>query len=112
MRKFISVCGINCAVCDARIATLNNDDNLRKATAENWKKMYNAPDLDPSLINCLGCRQEGVKFAHCYECEIRNCAKAKNYETCGECSEMETCSIVAFVHQHLPEAISNLKDLN
>ena len=33
MEKIISCCGLNCATCEARIATLKNDDELRKATA-------------------------------------------------------------------------------
>jgi len=112
MEKIISCCGLNCATCDARIATIKDDDELRKATSEKWQKQYNAPNISPELINCLGCRQEGVKFSHCYNCEIRNCVKAKNYETCGDCPELETCAIVAKVHQFLPEAMSNLKNLN
>jgi len=112
MEKFISCCGINCAECDARIATIKNDDDLRRATSEKWQKLYDAPNIAPELINCLGCRQDGVKFAHCFSCEIRKCVNAKNYQTCGDCPEMESCEIVSCVHKHLPEAITNLKSLN
>ena len=34
MEKIISCCGLNCATCDARISTVNNDQDLRIATAE------------------------------------------------------------------------------
>ena len=32
MEKVISCCGINCAGCDARIATLTDDNELRAKT--------------------------------------------------------------------------------
>ena len=112
MEKLISCCGLNCATCDARIATIENDDELRKATAEKWRTQYNAPDMSLAMINCTGCREEGVKFAHCVVCEIRNCVKAKGYNTCGDCQEMMTCVIVSGVHKYVPEAILNLRELN
>lgn len=112
MEKIISCCGLNCAACDARIATIANDDELRKATAEKWKLAYNAPGLTYEMINCTGCRTEGVKFSHCYECEIRKCADSKGFNTCGECSELEGCPIVGAVHKFVPEALDNLKGLN
>ncbi|MBN1413674.1 MAG: DUF3795 domain-containing protein [Bacteroidales bacterium] len=112
MKKLISCCGLDCATCDARTATIENNDELRKATAANWQKMYNVPDLSFESINCTGCREEGVKFSHCNVCEIRKCVQQKGYETCRECADMETCQIVAMVHQHVPEAIKNLKLLN
>jgi len=112
MEKIIACCGLNCATCDARIATLKNDDALRKTTAEKWRVAYNAPDIEPAIINCTGCREEGVKFSHCGMCEIRNCVKSKGYNTCGDCIEMESCTIVSGVHKFVPEAILNLKELN
>jgi hypothetical protein len=112
MEKLISCCGLNCATCDARIATMNNDNELRKSTAEKWKVAYNALEITSAMINCTGCREEGVKFNHCDKCEIRNCVKVKGFNTCGECQEMETCNIVSGVHKHIPEAKTNLRDLN
>ncbi len=112
MEKLISCCGLNCATCDARIATMNNDNELRIATAEKWRAGFNAPNLTPEMINCTGCREEGAKFSHCTQCEIRNCAKAKGFNTCGDCPELETCNIVSAVHKYVSEALTNLKDLN
>jgi hypothetical protein len=111
MEKLISCCGLNCETCDARIATIQNNDELRKATAESWQKMFNA-NITFDAINCTGCRMEGAKFTHCLSCQIRNCVNDKGYETCGECADMATCEVVASVHKHVPEAIENLKRLN
>jgi hypothetical protein len=112
MEKIIACCGLNCATCDARIATVNNDNELRKVTAEKWSVQFNAPGITAEMINCTGCREPGAKFAHCDQCEIRNCVKAKGFDTCGDCSELETCSLVAGIHKYVPEAIANLKSLN
>ncbi len=111
MEKLISACGLNCAACDARIATISNNDELRQITADKWKVGYNAPDITPDMINCTGCREPGAKFSHCSVCEIRNCVQAKGFDTCADCPEMGTCSIVAAVHQYVPEAVDNLKSL-
>ena len=112
MEKLISCCGLNCATCDARIATVANDNEMRIQTAEVWKVQYNAPDLTPEMINCTGCREPGVKFRFCEHCEIRNCVKSKGFQTCAECDILLTCQIVGAVHKYVPEALENLKSLN
>lgn len=112
MEKVISCCGLNCATCDARIATLANDDALRAQTAEKWKVQHNAVGITPDMINCTGCREAGVKFNHCSNCEIRKCADSKDFLTCAECAELETCAVVGGLHKFVPEALNNLKSLN
>jgi len=111
MEKLIACCGLDCNACDARIATINNDNELRKSTAEKWQKLYNAPGITAEMINCTGCRLEGAKIAHCSECEIRNCVIAKGYDTCADCSELEICAIVSGIFKHVPEAFKNLTEL-
>jgi hypothetical protein len=53
MEKQIACCGLDCAGCDARIATLANDNELRTKTAEQWKVQFSA-DITPEMINCTG----------------------------------------------------------
>lgn len=112
MNKLIACCGINCETCDAWKATSTNDNALKEKTAEQWQKMFNAPSITAESINCTGCRPDGAKFSHCSECEIRNCVKAKGYETCGDCADMATCKILASIHQYVPDAVENLKRMN
>ena len=111
MEKLIGCCGLNCATCDARIATISNNDELRKTTAEKWTAMYKA-EVTPEMINCTGCREEGVKLAHAGVCEIRICVNEKGFSTCGECKDLETCLLVSSIHKYAPEALLNLKGLN
>ena len=112
MGKLIACCGLNCSGCDARIATMANDNELRFQTAEKWKVQHSAPGLLPEMINCTGCCEAGVKFSHCNNCEIRNCAISKNFQTCAECNKLESCPIIKNLHQFVPEALENLKNLN
>jgi hypothetical protein len=112
MEKLISCCGLDCTTCDARIATVENNDEIRRATADKWRVSFNAPGLTYEMINCTGCREEGVKFTHCAMCEIKNCVKAKGFDTCGDCPEMETCTIVSAIHKYVPDAVKNLRELN
>lgn len=111
MEKIIAACGLNCANCDARIATVTDDNELRSNTAEKWKVQYSA-SITAEMINCTGCREAGVKFAHCEQCEIRNCVKSKDFLTCADCDRLEDCPIVRNIHQYVPEALENLKMLN
>ena len=107
MKQLIACCGLDCEFCNARIATLNNDNELREKTAQEWSVMYNS-NITPESINCVGCRVEGVKIAHCNICEIRTCAETKGHESCGTCTELDTCPTVGFVLQHVPDARENL----
>ena len=62
------------------------------------------------MINCTGCRIEGAKTPFCDSlCPIRKCARAKGFETCGDCGEMESCSKLAMITSNNKEALSNLK---
>jgi hypothetical protein len=111
MEKLIACCGLNCATCDAQIATITNDDELRAKTAEKWRAQF-SPDITSEMINCTGCREPGAKFSHCAQCEIRNCVNSKNFQTCADCDQLGSCELVKNIHQYVPEALENLKSLN
>lgn len=55
MKNLIACCGLNCEECEARIATVNDDDALREVVVKK-------------------CREE-------YECPIHKCAQSKNFAT-------------------------------
>ena len=109
MKQLIACCGLDCENCDARIATINNDDKLREETAQKWSTMNNTSEITPETINCTGCRIEGAKLAYCNNyCEIRKCVQAKRFSTCGDCKELDHCPIIGLVFQHNPSAKENL----
>jgi hypothetical protein len=112
MEKLIAYCGFDCATCEARIATVTNNNELRSKLANEWKIKYNTPNFTPDMVDCVGCREAGVKNKRCELCEIRNCAISKNFQTCAECDTLESCAMVKKVHRYVPEALENLKSLN
>ena len=112
MKDFIAYCGLDCESCEARIATLNNDDELRRKVAKYWSEL-NKVEITPEMINCTGCRIQGVKtpFAESL-CPIRQCAMGHHYTTSGNCSEMSTCEKVAMIFGNNAKARENLKANN
>ncbi len=109
MKNMIAYCGLDCENCDAYLATVNNDQELRKKTAKLWAELNNAP-IFPEHINCEGCRVDGVKTVFCDSmCGIRQCAMKKGVNTCGDCSDLEKCSIVGAILENNPSALINLK---
>ena len=109
--QLIAICGLDCEKCDAYIATKNNDQALREKTAKLWSELNNAAIL-PEHINCEGCRMNGAKTFFCSTlCEVRKCASAKGFGTCGGCPEKESCPKVGVILQHNPQAKTNLDSI-
>lgn len=109
MDIMIGYCGLDCRKCEAYLATVNDDDEARRDIARRWSE-YNHVDITPDMINCLGCRTDGVKTPYCsHFCEIRRCALEKGHETCGCCPGMESCGRVAMVFRNSDEARDNLR---
>lgn len=109
MKNLIAYCGLDCEKCDARIATVNHNDALREKTAKLWSELNGIP-ITPEMINCVGCRADGVKTPFCSNiCEIRKCAMRSGVETCGGCAKLENCKTVSAITDQNPEAAKNLK---
>lgn len=102
-----SRCGLDCIACPAYIATLTNDDLLRKKTADEWNKRYNATGRIPITekdINCLGCLSHvDPIYKHCKECGVRLCGVEKGVQNCGGCSDYKGCPKISSLHKHIPE---------
>lgn len=110
MNHLIACCGINCENCEARLATLRNDDDMRREVAAKWSEMFQSPEITMGSINCTGCRMEGVKFAHCENtCDIRKCVRSKGFATCADCSEIDSCTIIGPLFTAVPDARENLR---
>jgi len=99
----IAYCGLDCEKCGAFIATATNDDALRAKTSAEWSKAFKV-DIPPEAINCTGCPSEGVKFHYCENmCEIRKCARGRNFTTCAPCPDYGCEKLKAF-QDMAPEA--------
>ena len=110
MKDLIAYCGLDCEACEARTATVNDDDGLRRKVARLWSEL-NGVEITPEMINCLGCRVPGVKTPFCDAlCPIRQCALAKRVETCGGCGDMENCRKLAMITGNNEAALRPLRD--
>ena len=109
MKNFIAFCGLDCETCQARIATIQNDDGLREKVARLWSDL-NGVEVTPEMINCSGCRIDGVKTPYCDSlCPIRQCALSRKVETCGDCGEMESCEKLGAITGNNADALKRLK---
>ena len=109
MKDYIAYCGLDCETCEAHIATVNNDNDLRIKVAKEWSEL-NKVEITPEMINCAGCRIDGVKTPFCDSlCPIRQCALSKDIETCGDCSEMSSCEKLEMITGNNEEALKRLK---
>jgi hypothetical protein len=97
-KKYIAMCGLDCASCAAFIATKNNDDDLRKKTAEEWTTRYavkNKPPVKPEDINCFGCLSENkLIYKNCLICEIRKCGLGKGIKNCKKCEDYKCDKLI------------------
>lgn len=108
MDKMIGYCGLDCTKCDAYLATIHNDDALRERTAKKWAELNNAP-ITADMINCMGCRMDGVKTPFCdFMCEIKQCAKKKEVETCRDCEKKNECKTLESITNYSQEAKDNI----
>ena len=108
MKEYIAYCGLDCESCEARMATMNNDDALRVKVAMEWSEL-NGVEITPEMINCVGCRIDGVKTPYCESlCPIRQCALSKRVETCVDCAEVMTCEKVWMILENNEEGRRNL----
>lgn len=104
----LAMCGLRCNECPANRAMLTDDDELRKNTALQWSQMYGA-DIKPESVNCVGCtgKDEGPRFSHCDNCEIRACGLKRGVDNCAQCSEYP-CLKLTELFTYAPEAKVNL----
>ena len=112
MNPLIAFCGLDCSRCEARTATLHNDDTLREQVARQWSE-WNHVDIPAESINCLGCRTEGAKCHYCENlCPIRKCILQRGYTHCGECPEMGNCAMLYAIHKNAPTAKNQLQEID
>ena len=112
MDKMIAYCGLDCEKCEARIATVTNNDELRKKVAENWSEL-NRVEITPDMINCEGCKIDGVKTPFCDKlCPIRQCALSEKVDSCGTCNGFNDCKKIKMIIDNNKEALARLKKKN
>lgn len=111
MNQLTGCCGLDCEACDARIATITNDDALRERTAALWTQL-NGVTITPDMIHCTGCRVAGAKIPFCDTlCSVHNCVREKGLDTCGDCEQMDGCPTLGRIAADTPSVLERLKQL-
>ncbi len=78
-------CGHDCSRCITYIATLNDDDALRKESQRFYKEQFNK-DIPLGKFNCRGGRADEI-FELCKDCPFRKCCIEKGILSCESCPE-------------------------
>jgi len=110
MTEMIAYCGLVCTSCLQYIATLNDDDILRKKAAkriaEEFGIQYRTED-----INCDGCLSScGRLIGFCNTCEVRKCGIEKSVENCTVCDD-QPCDKLNKFHEFSPVAKESFEAL-
>ena len=108
MKYMLGYCGVECSKCTAYIATINNDDELRRRYAAEQSEFFGMEIL-PEQINCVGCLEDGVHLGYCSMCEIRRCCRERGFKTCAECSEY-VCEDLKRVYMVMSEVFGKVQD--
>lgn len=111
MNELIACCGLDCEKCDARIATVTNDEALREKTAALWSQL-NGVEITPEMLHCTGCRMAGAKTPFCDRlCPIHSCVREKGLDTCADCAQMDSCETLGRITVNNPPARDRLTRL-
>jgi len=102
MDILIGPCGVNCSECTTYIATQNDDNAYREATAQRMKEQYNI-EVRAEDINCAGCLEPDQRIGYCAICKIRICALHREIENCAFCLDYP-CADVEHFHEKAPQA--------
>ncbi len=112
MERMIAVCGIDCAACEAYLATQADDESAKERVAAKWRKDYNAPNIDAAYVTCDGCLAfDGRLGGHCPECEIRACGVGRGLPNCAHCPDYNTCDKLAGFISFVPHVKATLDEI-
>lgn len=110
MEKIIAYCGLACDECGAYIATMNDDDEKRKETAELWSKEFGG-NIKAGDINCTGCLAVDKNvYQYCRTCKIRKCGISKKLDNCAFCDDYACDKLLDFFKM-VPDAKKRLDEV-
>ena len=110
MNSLIAPCGIDCKLCDAYIATQTQDTALKQKLADNFLSQM-GKEISFAELDCDGCIAEGRHISFCAVCEIRQCAFARNYQTCAQCADFP-CAKGSFIWTEESKSKATLEALS
>jgi len=111
----IAYCGLICENCPIHLATIEPDYSrqrtMRESIAEACFKLYGMKLRAEDINDCDGCcGSTGRLFSSCLKCEIRECAKQQNIESCANCPDY-FCQKLSSFFLNAPEAFNLLEEI-
>jgi hypothetical protein len=112
MEPMIAVCGLDCSVCAANLATQAKDEAGKERIAAQWRTDYNNPKIDAAYVTCDGCLAlDGRLGGHCLECEPRLCAVDRGLPNCAHCPDYG-CEKISALLAFMPDAKTRLDSIH
>ena len=96
LEKHLAYCGLDCSACEVYVATKLDCEDLRQAYAEKQSKRWKI-HIEPSTVNCHGCKSKIPKTGFCATCEVRKCTIERGLENCAYCEDFP-CNKLDRVH--------------
>jgi hypothetical protein len=111
MAQMLAVCGLDCASCEAYLATQAGDEAAKEKVAAKWRVEYNSPNISAESITCDGCLSNtGRLCSHCLECAPRLCAVEKGFINCARCPDYG-CEKISGLLKYIPDAKARLDEI-
>ena len=108
MEKMIAFCGLDCAGCEAYLATQAGDEAAKLTLLEKWRVEFDSPDMPLAAVTCDGCTSTGRLGGYCQDCPVRACAVKKGFENCAHCADYGTCETLNGFIAEIPDAKQTL----
>jgi hypothetical protein len=97
MAKIQAYCGIECAECEAYIATQKDDRAELEAVAKKWAAQFGGKEMGADACVCDGCSTgKRAATAHSLTCGIRVCASKRGVVTCAHCPDYGCATLQGF----------------
>ena len=112
MATMIAYCGLDCAGCEAYLATQANDEAAKQKLLEKWRVEFDAPEMTMASVTCDGCTSTERLGGYCQACPVRACAVEKGVENCAHCADYETCETLQGFIVNIPAAKANLEAIH
>jgi len=112
MNQLIAFCGLDCAKCEAYLATQANDQAAQERVLAKWRQEFNAPNMTLADVTCDGCLAfDGRLGGYCGQCPIRACGVERMVANCAYCADYVGCEKLAGFFVQAPAAKTTLDEI-
>ncbi len=98
-QTMLCFCGHDCARCITYLATIQNDDTLRKRAQQLYREEFGL-EVPLYEIHCKGGRSEEVFFL-CRDCPWVQCAKEKGLSACADCLQYPCAPLAQYQQKYV-----------